>query len=97
MFIYGQKNSGVWVISNLSHEINNQQHRIARKKSVFASNSSYLLSHGNVKTLPFSITANKKVKRKVAPFSVEIPPRAKVKRCNETYDACSLIHAGCKD
>ena len=20
-----------------------------------------------------------------------------VKRCNETYDACSLIHAGCKD
>ena len=31
------------------------------------------------------------------PFSDEIPPRAKVKWCNVTYDACSLIHAGGKD
>ena len=56
-----------------------------------------LLSYGNVKTLPFSITANKAGKRKAAPFSDEIPPRAKVKRCNETFDKCSMIHAGCKD
>ena len=27
-----QKNSGIWAISNISREINNQQHRIARKK-----------------------------------------------------------------
>ena len=94
--LYGQKSSAVWAISNLSREIYNQQHRIARKKYVFASNSSYLLSHGNAKTLPFSITA-KAGKRKVAPFSDEIPPRAKVKRCNETYDASSLIHSGYKD
>ena len=92
--LYGQKNSGVWTISNLSCEINNQQQRIASKKSVFASNS-YLLSHSNAKTLPFSITTNMAGKRKVAPLSDEIPPCAK--RCNETYDACSLIHAGCKD
>ena len=92
-----EKNSGVLTISNLTREVNNQQHGIARKKSVFASNSRYLLSHGNVKNLPFLITAIKVGKRKLLPFSDEIPSRAKVKRCNETYDACSLIHAGCKD
>ena len=92
-----QKNSGVWAISNISREINNQQHRIARKKSVFASNNSCLLSYGNIKSLPFSITTNKVGKRKAVPFSDEISPCAKVKRCNETYDVCSLIHAGCKD
>ena len=95
--LYGQKISRVWVISNLTREVNNQQHRIARKKSVLASNSSYLLSHCNVKTLPFLITTIKVGKRKLVPFSDEIPPRSKVKRCNETYEACSLIHAGCKD
>ena len=94
--LYVQKNSGVLAISNLTREVNNQQHRIARKKSVFASNSRYLLSHGNVKNLPFLITAIKVGKRKLLPFSDEIPSCAKVKRCNETYDACSLIHAGCK-
>ena len=36
-----QKNSVVWVISNISREINNQQHRIARKKTVFASNNCF--------------------------------------------------------
>ena len=95
--MYAQKTSGVWAISNLTREVNNQQHRIARKKSVLASNSKYLLSHGNVKNLPFLITAIKVGKRKLLPFSDEISSRAKVKRCNETYDACSLIHAGCKD
>ena len=55
--LYAQKNSGVWAISNLTCDVNNQQHRIARKKSVLASNSKYLLSHGNVKNLPFLITA----------------------------------------
>ena len=55
--LYAQKNSGVWAISNLTRDVNNQQHRIARKKSVLASNSKYLLSHGNVKNLPFLITA----------------------------------------
>ena len=91
-----QKNSGIWAISNISREINNQQHRIARRKSVFASNNSFLLSYGNIKSLPFSITTNKVGKRKAVPFSDEISPCAKVKRCNETYDVCSLIHAGCK-
>ena len=28
---------------------------------------------------------------KAVPFSDEIPNNAKVRRCNETYDACSLI------
>ena len=28
--LYGQKNSGVWAISNSSRKKNNQQHRIAR-------------------------------------------------------------------
>ena len=93
--LYEQKNLGVSAIPNLNREVNNQQHRIARKKSVFASNSSYLSR--NAKPFPFSITAHKASKRKVAPFSDEIPLRAKVKRCNETYEACSLIHAGCKD
>ena len=92
-----QKNSGIWAISNITREINNQHHRIARKKFVFASNNSCLLSYGNIKTLPFSITTSKVGKRKAVPFSDEIPPRAKVKQCNETYDVCSLIHAGCKD
>ena len=55
--LYAQKNSGVWASSNLTRDVNNQQHRIARKKSVLASNSKYLLSHGNVKSLPFLITA----------------------------------------
>ena len=55
--LYAQQNSGVWAISNLTRDVNNQQHRIARKKSVLASNSKYLLSHGNVKNLPFLITA----------------------------------------
>ena len=92
-----QKNLGIWAISNISHEINNQQHRIARRKSVFASNNSCLLSYGNIKSRPFSITTNKVGKRKAVPFSEEISPCAKVKRCNETYDVYSLIHAGCKD
>ena len=52
---------------------------------MLASNSKYLLSHRNVKNLPFLITAIKVGKRKLLPFS------------DETYDACSLIHAGCKD
>ena len=34
--LYAQKNSA---ISNLTRDVNNQQHRIARKKSVLASNS----------------------------------------------------------
>ena len=55
--LYAQQNSGVWAISNLTRDVNNQQHRIARKRSVLASNSKYLLSHGNVKNLPFLITA----------------------------------------
>ena len=88
-----KKNSGIWAISNISREINNQQHRIARRKSVFASNNSFLLSYGNIKSLPFSITTNKVGKRKAVPFSDEISPCAKVKQCNETYDVCSLIHA----
>ena len=91
-----QKNSGIWAISNLTCEINNQQHRIARRKSIFANNSC-LLSHGSFKTLAFSITDYKAGKRKAVPFSDEIPNNAKVRRCNETYDACSLIHSGCKD
>ena len=96
--LYGQKNSGVWAISNLSCEINKSATLELQEKSLCLQViSSYLLSHGNVKTLPFSITTNKAGKRKVAPFPDEIPPHAKVKRCNETYDACSLIHAGCKD
>ena len=69
-----QKNSGVWAISNISREINNQQHRIARKKTVFASNNSFLLSYGNIKTLPFSITTNKVGKRKAVAFSDDISP-----------------------
>ena len=76
-----QKKTGIWAISNLTREINNQQHRITRKKAVFASNNSCLLSYGNIKTLPFYITTNKAGKRKAVPFSDEIPPRAKVKRC----------------
>ena len=55
--LYEQKIAGVWAISNLTRDVNNQQYRIARKKSVLASNSKYLLSHGNVKNLPFLITA----------------------------------------
>ena len=56
-----QKNSGIWAISNLTREINNQQHRIARGKSIFANNSC-LLSHGSFKTLAFSITVIRLVK-----------------------------------
>ena len=63
-----QNNSGVWAISNISREINNQQHRIARKKSVFASNNSCLLSYCNIKSLPFSITTNKVGKKEGSAF-----------------------------
>ena len=91
-----QKNSGISAIANLKREVNNQQHRISRKKKVFACNSRFLLSYDNVKTLSFSITSSKVRKRKSAPFSDDISPRSKVRRCNETYDVCSLIHAGGK-
>ena len=74
--LYAQKNSGVWAISNLTCEVNrNQRHRIARKKSVLASNSKYLLTHANVKNLPFLITAIKVGKRKLLAFSDEISSR----------------------
>ena len=69
--LYAQKKSGVRAISNLTHDVNNQQHRIARKKSVLASNSKYLLSHGNVKNLPFLITAIKVGKRKLYLFRMK--------------------------
>ena len=65
-----QKNSGISAISNLTREINKQQHRIARKN--------LCLQVIIVVYYHMVITTNKADKRKAVPFSDELPPRANV-------------------
>ena len=89
-------NSGILAISNITRELNNQQHRISRKQEIYTQNSKRLVIYGDIKNLCFSMTTTKARKRKAVPFSDGISPRSKVRRCNETYDVCSFIHAGGK-
>ena len=82
-----QKASGIYQLNNLTREVKSQQKRVQRKKGKLVQNFLPLQS-------AFSLSCCKASKRKTSPFSDETPSRSKVRQCNESYDACSIIYGG---
>ena len=64
-----QRSLGILDISNLTRELNNQQHRISRKQKIYTQNSKTLVSYSDIKNLCFSMTTTMAGKMEVVQFS----------------------------
>ena len=74
-----------------------KQQKILRKKLLFSDDNRKLGQFTNLKNTQFFVSRPKALKRKCSPSSSELNLRSKIRRCNETYDACSFISGGCQN